>query len=186
MDFYRRNLMVWLESTYVINDMLVNISFSYFCLITGRKAVEELINTTWEIEHAPQVLERSKKERMTLMEEAGDQQCKCNPEGAWLKMAEDVLANNYIDQGIFCKAVSQLLREGRGKHRNILLTGPANCGKTFLLGPVTEIFQCFQNPAASSFAWLGAEESEIILLNDFRWSQKVIEYKAFFKRMVNL
>ena len=107
------------------------------------------------------------------MQEAREHPCVCEHHGQWMAMAKDVLINNYIGEDIFAKAIMELLQQGRGKHRNILLTGPANCGKTFLLGPVTKIFKCFQNPAASSFAWLGAEEAEVILLNDFRWSEKV-------------
>ena len=58
-----------------------------------------------------------------------------------------------------------------------MLTGPANCGKTFLLyNPLNKIYKTFTNPASTSFAWVGAEEAEIVFLNDFRWSHQIIAW----------
>ena len=57
-----------------------------------------------------------------------------------------------------------------------MLTGPANCGKNFLLNPLSSIFQTFNNPATTSFSWIGAEEAEVIFLNDFWWSPRVIPW----------
>ena len=34
----------------------------------------------------------------------------------------------------------------------------------------------FDNPATSSFAWVGAEKAEVIFLNDFRWSSQLIPW----------
>ena len=68
------------------------------------------------------------------------------------------------------------MTKGRWKFRNILLTGPANCGKTFLLNPLNKVFITFTNPACTSFAWVGAEKAEVVLLNDFRWSPQIIAW----------
>ena len=68
----------------------------------------------------------------------------------------------------------ELLEKGRGKHRNIMLVGNTNCGKTFLLKPLTKLYKCFQSPTASTFSWVGAVKSKCIFLNDFRWTEKVI------------
>lgn len=57
-----------------------------------------------------------------------------------------------------------------------MLTGPANCGKTFLLNPLNKVYHTFTNPASTSFAWVGAENAEIIFLNDFRWSPQIIAW----------
>ena len=59
-----------------------------------------------------------------------------------------------------------------GQIRNILIVGPADCRKTFLLSPLRENFNTFSDPASDKYAWLGAEEAEIIFLNDFRQSKK--------------
>ena len=68
---------------------------------------------------------------------------------------------------MFADAVRSLLDKGRGKYRNIMIVGPANCGKKFLLEPLKPIFSTFSNPATTTFAWLGIEDAEVILLNDF-------------------
>ena len=61
-----------------------------------------------------------------------------------------------------------------GEFQNIYIHWPANCGKTFILSFLKNIFNAFCNPATSSFAWMEADEAEIIFLNDFRWSPNVI------------
>ena len=38
------------------------------------------------------------------------------------------------------------------------------------------ISDTFSNPATGSFAWIGAEQAEIIFLNDFRWDPKIIAW----------
>ena len=73
--------------------------------------------------------------------------------------------------------MKELLLKGRGKYRNLMLTGPANCGKTFLLNPLNRIYRTFTNPASNTFAWVGAEDAEVVLLNDFRWSPQVIAWQ---------
>ena len=57
-----------------------------------------------------------------------------------------------------------------------MLTGPANCGKTFLLNLLNNIFNTFTNPASTSFAWVGAEKAEVVFLNDFRCSPQIIAW----------
>ena len=52
----------------------------------------------------------------------------------------------------------ELLTKGRGKFRNILIVGPANCGKKLLLSLLQKIFNTFSNPANDKYAWLGAEK----------------------------
>ena len=69
-----------------------------------------------------------------------------------------------------------LLEKDRGKYRNILLTGPAICGKTFILNPLNVVYKTFSNPASTSFAWIGVENCEILFLNDFRWSSQILAW----------
>jgi len=57
-----------------------------------------------------------------------------------------------------------------------MIVGTANCGKTFLLNPLTEMYHTFCNPASGSFAWIGVESGECIFLNDFRWSPQLIPW----------
>ncbi|CAH3176812.1 unnamed protein product, partial [Porites lobata] len=80
----------------------------------------------------------------------------------------------------------ELLEEeltGEGKYRNVYIHGPANCGKSFIVSPLKVIYQAFSNPATGSFAWIGAEEAEIIYLNDFRWHPKIIAWADFLQAL---
>ena len=140
------------------------------------RVVSNVINTAWEMEEANARLERSKKSRMTLLEEAREGVCVVGCNSLWSVFAEEVLRNNNIAVKMFCTAIHELIKKGRGKHRNIILTGSMNCGKSFLLSPLKEIYNTFANPATGSFAWVGVHEAECILLNDFRWCPQMIPW----------
>ena len=82
----------------------------------------------------------------------------------WHNCALQLLANNNIAVDNFAGCAKELLVKGRRKFRNVMLTGPANCGKTFLLNPLNKIFNTFTNPASTSFAWVGAEKAEVVFV----------------------
>jgi len=81
-----------------------------------------------------------------------------------------------IERVLFADAVVALLALGRGKGRNIYITGPTNCGKTFILDPLRVIFNTFLSPACCPYAWLGVEDKEVIFLNDFSWSPCILPW----------
>ena len=62
---------------------------------------------------------------------------------------------------------------------NILLVGPTNCGKSFLLNPLELIYKTFVNPAMGRYVWIGLDECEVAYLNDFRWSGELICWNDF-------
>ena len=152
------------------------VDLAEFLISRSRKTVVELIDATWEMKEAENKLARSKKTRMELLENAKAGDCICSNEDEWLKSASQVLRENSIDERYFGNAVKNLIENGRAKYRNVMITGPANCGKTFILKPLTEIFNTFCNPASGTFAWVGVDEKECIFLNDFRWSQQLIPW----------
>jgi hypothetical protein len=41
------------------------------------------------------------------------------------------------------------------------------------------LFNTFSNPASDKYAWVEADNAEVIWLNDFRWSRELIEWKSF-------
>ena len=53
------------------------------------------------------------------------------------------LEENDIGVELFRTAVNELLLRDQGKNRNLLLTGPTNCGKSFLLNPLKVIYRTF-------------------------------------------
>lgn len=88
----------------------------------------------------------------------------------------EILDKNGISPVFFSTAVKESLLKGSGKNRNLLITGNANCGKTFLLNPLTVIYDTFCNPATGSFASVGVDKAECIFLNDFRWCSQLIPW----------
>lgn len=147
-----------------------------FIVNKNAKKVEELLTTTWEMHNAPKDLSRSKKSRIVILNDCLSEDCVEGCYDEWYHAAIETLCRNEIQVEQFAGAVKTLLEKGRGKFRNILITGPANCGKTFVLKPLVQIYNAFVNPASSTFAWVGAEQSEVMFLNDFRWSQQLIPW----------
>ena len=97
--------------------------------------------------------------------------------GFWLECSIQVLQQNKVHPVIFAEAMRELLVKACGKYRNIMIVGPANCGKTFLLRPLQTLFDTFSNPFNDKYAWLGAETAEMIFLNDFRFSSEMIAWR---------
>ena len=148
----------------------------HFILSKQPKAVDDLINTTWLMKTARETLDRAKKSTADLLEETSKRQCVAGCNGAWLECANEILSNNSVDKGKFVEAAVCLLTKGRGKHRNLMIVGPANCGKTFILKLLTVLFKTFENPRTGTFALVGVEDAECIFLNDFRWSPTLIPW----------
>ena len=92
------------------------------------------------------------------------------------KQTLQTLQQNDISVEKIRSAVKEFLRKGRGKYRNILIIGPHNCGKTFLLKPLSLVYRSFVNPGTSTFVWVGAEQAELLFLNNFRWGPQVIPW----------
>lgn len=145
----------------------------------GVAKVDNAVALAKELEEAPKKLMRLEQTRIQILQTAQMSPCVNSCEGQWKECAEQLLKLNGIGISVFATAVHQLLLKGRGKYRNIYIHGPANCGKTFLLQPLREIYATFSNPAHGTFAWVGADESEIIFLNDFRWNSTTIAWQTF-------
>ncbi|KAM7449672.1 hypothetical protein ABFA07_002349 [Porites harrisoni] len=142
----------------------------------GGKAVDECLAIAQELATAEAKYERSQKTRMQLLHESYSAECVSNCEGKWLEAAVNLLNRNEISVSVFAQAVLTLLEKGRGKYRNLFIHGVANCGKSFVLAPLKSMYGTFCNPATGTFAWVGAEEAEIIMLNDFRWKPSIIAW----------
>ena len=145
----------------------------------GQKGLSELIDSTWKMHMAPAAVKRQNAPWMHLIEKSLKEQCVEGRQSLWFKCAVEVLKNNDVNRFVFAAAIRELLKKRRGKNRNVIIVGPANCGKTFLLNPLNKIFSTFTNPATTSYAWVGAELAEVIFLNDFRWTPEILAWKDF-------
>ena len=150
------------------------VDLAAFLFAKSERQVNEVIKSAWKMEEAQAVIERSNVPRLERVKEELKGQCLEGCRGQWLLCAMEVLRKNGVSAYAFSYAVRELLVKGRGKYRNIMITGPANCGKTFLLDPLNVVFNTFTNPATMSYSWIGAEQAEIIVLDDFCYSNKIL------------
>ena len=151
----------------------------------------DLIESAWKLEESDEIVARQNLNRMSVIKEAADAPCDeiCN--GIWFRCALEILQKNSINPCDFADSLRQLLEKGRGKYRNILITGRTNCAKTFILSPLSVVFKgALCNPSSTKFAWLGADTAEVIFLNDYRWSPEQIKWDQLLRllegHLVNL
>ena len=88
---------------------------------------------------------RNQKERLEILRDTMSNACAVNNatgkscNGLWLQSALETLQNNNISWSYFSELVNSL-KHGRGKVRNLMICGPTNCAKSFILMPKTKIF----------------------------------------------
>ena len=150
-----------------------------FLFSRTQKSLGELVSKAWLLKTASTSLAMENISRIEKVRNAAAQNCTEECNGSWLQCALEVLTLNGIQPGTFAGYIRDLLVNGRGKFRNLMIYGPSNCAKTFMLRPLKIIFQdrLFDNPANDKYAWIGADEAEVILLQDFRFSKEVIPWK---------
>ena len=149
-----------------------------FILAKSSRSISELMVNTWKQENASSELEREKSLRSDLAREKLKQPCTTGcDDKLWLACAVEVLTKNGIQQAAFAASVREALIKGRGKFRNILIVGPANCAKTVMLKPLETIFHVFSNPSNDKYAWIGADSADVIILQDFRWDRETISWR---------
>ena len=151
---------------------------SEFVFKRNEKILRELVTKTWQMESAKEKLEASKVSRIDTVKTHLTSDCVEGCSGKGLQCAKEVLLLNGIDTFQFVISIKDLLIHGRGKNRNLIITGPANCAKTFMLKPLKLIFSdsIFENPANDKYTWVGSEKAKVLLLNDFRWSKDLIPW----------
>ena len=140
----------------------------------GKRCVDDALQLAKEFAEAEAKLARSKKTRVELLNEAYNGECASECNERWLQCAISLIENNGILLKHACDSVYTALHLGRVKYRNIFIHGSANADKTFILSPLKCIYRAFCNPATGTFAWVGVEKAEIIMLNDFRWNSSII------------
>ena len=134
-----------------------------FILCHSSKAIQELIDNTRHLQNARAKLDRKKKSRIDLLRDACRAECVDGCNGEWIKCAQEVLKNNNIHPVVFASGIKRSFDQGKGEIPNFLCL----------------LFKAFVNAASGKYAWVGAKESEVIYLNDFRWSSTLISWKDF-------
>ena len=127
----------------------------------------ELIKNAWWFENAKQHITNENVNE--VLEQNSELQCHCN--GQCFLFTQEILAKIEIDDKTFANDLKPFQEKGRQKDLNIMLHGPADCGKLCLLKPVCNLFpNVFMDPTSSTFVWMGVEKSSLIFLNDLRWA----------------
>ena len=149
---------------------------SYLYKHPNIKYRNDLIATVWKIEESEADIAREKKTLLQILEEARSKPCSVDKKGnqckgSWIVAALETLSRNSVSRQHFSSLVLNSLNHGRGKGRNFMICGPANCAKSFMLMPLTEIYRCFVTPSQGSYNWVEAPEKEVIFLNDLRYEK---------------
>ena len=112
--------------------------------------------------------------KIDILKKAYNDNCECG--GECLECAKQILHNNGIKRNIFADSVAKSLAMGRGKSRNLYITGPATCGKTFILDSLRVIYKTVISHATCSYAWLRVEETGVTFLNDFSYTPAILPW----------
>ena len=161
------------------------IDLSNYILDKGPTKATEVITTTWDMKNAKEELKRQKMKRLKILNEVSPE-CVDGCDGQWFDMAIQTIKRNRIEPVVLARAIWDLLQSGRKKHSNLMIVGPTNSGKTFLLQPLHDIFRVFATPANNKFAWTDIDKAEVIFLNDFRWNSDVIPFDTLLRLLEGL
>lgn len=142
--------------------------------------IREVIQKAWMMHNAEKEITEESKTRLERLADAFDGPCVV--EGCqWLLRAKEVLTKNKISIPEFTQALYDCLYYGRQKFRNIMLVGRSNTAKTFMLKPLKNVYGdfLFENPSRDRFCWGGIEKSQVVVLQDFRYSKDQIAWGDF-------
>ena len=89
----------------------------------------------WKMENAMKDEDRESKNRLQLLQDAQKDECVADYNGLWKLLAHQTFECNNLCVKEFSLALMNLLVKGRGKGGSILIVGPVNCAKTFLIKP---------------------------------------------------
>ena len=123
-----------------------------------------------------------RKSKIDILREALDKPCSSDT-CRWLPAALEVLERNNIARAEWARIVTDNLKYGRAKGFNLMVVGPTNSAKTFMLMPLVDIFDTFVSPAEGKLNWVGATTKDLVLLDDFRYGkdgdQEVMQWEIF-------
>ena len=122
-------------------------------------------------------IKREKKTRMDMIKKCSEESCIESCEGECYRFVREILQHNRISIYVYADAVRDLLTRDCRKFRNIVIVGPGNCGKIFMLKTLEHIYHVFCNPTNDKYAWAGADQAEVIVLQDLNWSPEFICWK---------
>ena len=106
-------------------------------VIRNSKRLTDIIHSTWKLEQSRSQLSNKLIPRMVRVHDLAEGSCKKDKGGRWLQLALETLRRNKINKYVCAGALRELLKKGRGEHRNIIFVWPEDSGKTFMFQPPT-------------------------------------------------
>jgi len=148
-------------------------------LFTNWPKVPEFISRSWQVERVEETADKFSKTRLELLKEAACKPCVCGG-GCWRRAAMQLFQANGIAPADWAGRVLDSLVHGRRKGRLICHAGlVGNEGKSFLLGPLPEVYGhdgVFLSPSSANFPLMGLENARVVLLDDWRFNETLLSY----------
>lgn len=148
---------------------------------------EAQLNKVLKATDAQEKAKRAKKGRVEVLQDYFDNHtCCCRVPGLCYNLQKEVLQKNGLD-GLFQSKVYGALRAGRAKKRNLCLVGDTNCGKTFLLKGLREVYRCYKRPDGGTYQLEDLPGTEVVFLNDFEYDAASKEWMpwSYFKNYLD-
>ena len=105
------------------------INIAEFVFKWNEKILCQFVTKTWQIESAKEKPATRKVSQIDTVKTHLTSDCFEGFSGQWLQRAKEVLLLNGIDTFQFVNSIKDLLIHGRGKNRNLRITGPSSCEK---------------------------------------------------------
>ena len=149
---------------------------------------EKSLGKAFKAMGAKEIARRKRMSRVEILEEAATTACVCDSnfgQHAYMyHRMKEILQKNNLD-GPFQAAVFDALRRGRAKDRNIFTVGPSDSGKSTLVKGLGLIFRFYKPPDPAgkpTFPLSTLPGKELILLNEFKWDERIISWEGFKER----
>ena len=129
---------------------------------------------------AQERVRRNALTREQLLEEhVANNACVCPTLGRNYDLAKDFLRKNNLD-GPVQHAVLGALRAGRAKKRTVCLVGGPDCGKSFVVKGLKEVFSTYERPDGGSYQLEELLDKELVFLNDFEYDASARDWMPWF------
>ena len=139
----------------------------------GGKVVDECLSIANELATAEEKLARSKKSWKEILPEFEAVCIRMPRLTAGSSFESSTMKWNFYQ--VICPRYLCLVRTGQSQISKHLYLWLQIVGR-FMLSQLKSIYNTFCHPTTRTFAWVGAEHAEIILLNDFRLKPSIIAW----------
>ncbi|KAF4713706.1 hypothetical protein FOZ62_008820, partial [Perkinsus olseni] len=146
-------------------------------VLNSRDSPSVMLGKVWSMNSAANNVDRAAKGRLQILRESAEAGgCTCG--GVASQAIQHILSRNSVPFTSFSESVIGMLRGGRSRNRNLAISGPSACGKSYLMGHLGEIYESLGALGSGSYplAILLEKNVEIFILDDFRYNGKQVGF----------